>query len=67
MDRQSLGQPERLLTIDQVADWLAVSKRTVLRMIASQELVAVSVGRCRRVPESEYVAYMERLIRRSRG
>ncbi len=65
MERRSSDQPERLFTVGHVAELLGISDRTVYRKIASQELVAVSIGRCRRIPNSAYEAYLKSLMRQS--
>jgi excisionase family DNA binding protein len=41
------------LTIEQIADALQVSSRTIERRIAKGELRAIHVGRSRRIPISE--------------
>lgn len=47
--------------LQEVADRLAVSKRTVYRLIERGELSAVTVGADLRILESDLVAYIERL------
>ena len=59
-------QPERqtavarLLLIDQVAEGLGVSPRTVRRLIARRELVACRLGRSIRVHPDDLAAYVNR-------
>jgi excisionase family DNA binding protein len=53
---------ERLLTIPEVADRLAVSRAFVYELVAAGEIPAVSIGRARRVPESELDGYVHRLV-----
>lgn len=53
-----------LLTTSEVADLLHVSLRTVRRLIASNELEAVRIGRCVRVQDSVLQAFIERSARR---
>lgn len=38
------------VTARELADWLDVDRRTVVRMIAGQSLPAVKAGRCWRIP-----------------
>lgn len=44
--------PETFLTVKQVATRLAVGRTTVYELIAKQELIAIKIGRARRIPES---------------
>jgi excisionase family DNA binding protein len=53
-------QPSRLLLIDQVAEGLGVSTRTVRRLIARGELVACRFGRSVRVHPDDLAAYIDR-------
>jgi excisionase family DNA binding protein len=55
--RQSFA---RLLLIDQVAEGLGVSARTVRRLIARRELVACRLGRSVRVHPDDLAAYIDR-------
>lgn len=50
-----------LLTPDQVAQRLAVSRRTVYALVGSGELASVRVGRLRRVSIGQLRAYIERM------
>jgi excisionase family DNA binding protein len=50
----------RLLLIDQVAEGLGVSTRTVRRLIAKGELVACRLGRLVRVHPDDLAAYIDR-------
>jgi excisionase family DNA binding protein len=52
-------QPFRLLLIDQVAEGLGVSTRTVRRLIARRELVACHLGRSVRVHPDDLAAYID--------
>jgi excisionase family DNA binding protein len=57
------GRPDtRLLTVDQVSEVLQISRWTVYRLIWANELHAVQIGRCRRVPREALNAYLARLI-----
>ena len=48
----------RLLTIEEAAAALAVSVRTVRRLITARNLVAHRIGRCIRVSEEEISRYL---------
>ncbi|MFF0624711.1 helix-turn-helix domain-containing protein [Streptomyces sp. NPDC004296] len=50
--------PTSLLTVDQVADRLRVSRWTVYNLIRSRELASLTVGRCRRITEAAVDAYI---------
>jgi excisionase family DNA binding protein len=54
-------KPRELLTIEQAAEWLAVSRTTMFALIRDGVVPSVLIGRYRRVPSSELVAYIERL------
>jgi excisionase family DNA binding protein len=59
--RDERRQPfSRLPPIDQVAEGLGVSKRTVRRLIARHELVACRLGRSVRVHPDDLAAYIDR-------
>ncbi|MFI0906563.1 helix-turn-helix domain-containing protein [Streptomyces sioyaensis] len=50
--------PNALLTVDQVAARLYVSRWTVYNLIRSQELASLTIGRCRRISEAALDAYI---------
>lgn len=52
---------DALLTVDAVADYLAVSARTVERLVASGELRSVRIGRARRIPVAAVRGFRDRL------
>jgi excisionase family DNA binding protein len=54
-------KPRELLTIEQAAERLAVSRTTMFALIRDGVVPSVLIGRYRRVPLSELVAYIERL------
>jgi excisionase family DNA binding protein len=57
------GRPDaRLLTIDQVAELLQISRWSVYRLIWANDLRSVQIGRCRRVPQEALDAYLSQLI-----
>ena len=51
---------EKLLSTDQVADYLGVSTRTVARLVQRGELPAFRVGRALRFKLADLEAYMEK-------
>lgn len=53
----------RLLTVDQVAEVLQISRWTVYRLIWANDLRSVQIGRCRRIPRKALDAYLARLTR----
>jgi excisionase family DNA binding protein len=52
----------RLLTVDQVAETLQISRWSVYRLIWANDLHSVQIGRCRRVPRETLDAYLAQLI-----
>ncbi|GGU92493.1 hypothetical protein GCM10010211_69120 [Streptomyces albospinus] len=50
--------PTSLLTVDQVAGRLHVSRWTVYNLIRSRQLASLTVGRCRRITEAAVDAYI---------
>ncbi|MGH3489583.1 MAG: helix-turn-helix domain-containing protein [Actinopolymorphaceae bacterium] len=53
---------ERLLTVEEASEILAVSRWTVYRLIKERRVVSVLVGRCRRITASSLAEYMDELI-----
>jgi excisionase family DNA binding protein len=53
-----------LLTVDQVAALLQLSRWTVYNLIRSRELASVTIGRSRRISESAVHDYIARLTER---
>jgi excisionase family DNA binding protein len=51
---------EKLLTPDQVAEFLLVSRKTVYRIINSGKLEAIKVESILRIPEESLQKYMDR-------
>ncbi|HET7037934.1 MAG TPA: helix-turn-helix domain-containing protein [Thermomicrobiaceae bacterium] len=47
-----------IMTPEQVADYLQVSRETVYRLIRSGELAAVRIGRTYRIPHAELQAFL---------
>ena len=58
---------EQLLSVDDVARALSVSRRSVYRLVARGEIRGpVQVGKCSRFLASEVQAYVERLMAKRR-
>ncbi|QRP48251.1 excisionase family DNA-binding protein [Amycolatopsis sp. FDAARGOS 1241] len=51
-----------MLTVEQAADRLAVSRTTMFALIKDEVVLSVPVGRLTRIPADELTAYIERLI-----
>ncbi|MET9112852.1 helix-turn-helix domain-containing protein [Streptomyces longwoodensis] len=47
-----------VLTVDQVAERLGISRWKVHNLIRSRELVSFKIGRCRRISEAAVDAYI---------
>jgi excisionase family DNA binding protein len=58
-----LQESSALLTLDDVAEHLQVSRRTVERLIAAGELAATRIGAATRVHPDDLRAFVERLRR----
>ncbi len=56
--------PPILLTVDQVAARLQVSRWTVYNLIRSRELASVTIGRSRRISEAAVHDYISRLSKK---
>ena len=59
-----MPEPE-FLTVDEVAELLRVSARTVQRLLKEGKLPGVRVGRQWRIPRAELVAYLKAPTRAS--
>ncbi len=51
-----------LLTVDEAAEQLAVSRWTMYRLMKERYVVSVQVGRCRRVTAASLVQYVAALV-----
>lgn len=49
---------EKLYSVEEVAEYLGVAKRTVERWIRARDIGSVLIGRKRRVRESDLAAYL---------
>ena len=54
-------KPRLMLTIQEAADMLAISRSTVYQLIGAGALAPVSIGRLRRIPADELVDFVGRL------
>ena len=59
------GSVERLLTLDETADSLRVSVRTVQRLIAAGQLRPIRIGRRTLITEGEIRTYLSAAYRRA--
>jgi excisionase family DNA binding protein len=59
-----MSSAERLLTPDDVAERLQVSRRTIQRLVASGQLRPNYIGRLPRFTERELAAYLAAAYRR---
>jgi len=57
-------EPLRFLTLQEAAELLQVSKRTVERLIRCNELPALKVGRQWRIQKSELIKFIQSLNER---
>ncbi len=57
------ARPRLMLTIQEAADMLAISRSTVYQLISAGALAPVSIGRLRRIPADELVDFVGRLRR----
>jgi excisionase family DNA binding protein len=55
------ASPERLLTIEEAADWLRVSRWSVYNLIRAKQLRTVKIGRRRLVPPAALAECIELL------
>jgi excisionase family DNA binding protein len=61
-----MSQPTQLLTIKDTAAILAVSTRTVSRLVASGELESIRIGGARRIRSGALEKYINTLQRQQR-
>lgn len=52
--------PDRLLTVEEAAEILNISERTVATLIADGQIPSVKIRRCRRIPRKALLAYVRR-------
>ena len=55
-----------LLTVDETAEALAVSRSTIYRLLKSGDLVATRIGTAVRIPESSLRRFVDARIRTAR-
>lgn len=60
------GEPlAELITVQQAADRLAVSRWMIYRLIWENRLASVQIGRCRRIIRQSFDDYLANLIEKS--
>lgn len=58
---------ERLLTVEEVADWLAIATRRVMDLAREREIPGFKVGKDWRFSREEIAAYLEEKRNRPSG
>ncbi|UUV34288.1 helix-turn-helix domain-containing protein [Amycolatopsis roodepoortensis] len=53
--------PREMLTVEQAADRLSVSRTTMFALLRNEVVPSVLVGRYRRIPAAELATYVESL------
>jgi excisionase family DNA binding protein len=61
-DRMYTSPEGELITVQEAADRLAVSRWMVYRLIWDQQVVSVQIGRCRRIVRQSFDDYLAGLI-----
>ena len=56
-------KPRLMLTMQEAADMLAISRSTLYQLVGAGALATVSIGRLRRIPADELVDFVGRLRR----
>jgi excisionase family DNA binding protein len=56
-----------LLTVEQAARRLSVGRTTMFALLKSGEILSVRIGRLRRIPIEELIAYAARLANQQRA
>ncbi|MFD8500125.1 helix-turn-helix domain-containing protein [Amycolatopsis sp. NPDC059657] len=64
---EEANAPREMLTVEQAADRLAVSRTTMFALIKTEVVPSVLVGRYRRIPAGELAAYIDRLSGEQKG
>lgn len=59
---ETASAPRLLLSVEDAADRLALSRTRLYGLIKSGEIVSIRIGRLRRVPVESLAAFTERLI-----
>lgn len=59
--------PPRLLTVNQVAELLNLSRSFVRRLIGERRIPALRIGRAIRVPSEQLAAFVARALGREEG
>lgn len=64
---ENANTPREMLTVEQAADRLAVSRTTMFALIKDEVVPSVLVGRYRRIPAGELQVYIDRLSAEQEG
>jgi excisionase family DNA binding protein len=63
----AIAPGQLLITLEDAARCLAISRAHLYRLLQRNELAAIRLGRSRRVVRSALEAYVERLVREQAG
>jgi excisionase family DNA binding protein len=55
------GQEKLLLTVEEAALQLSLSRSTVYELLASGEIRSLKIGRCRRIPQNALAEFVSKL------
>ena len=64
---ETLGSKERLLSPNELADRLSISRWTVYKMLGDGRIQSVKIGRLVRIPESEVTRIVKQGLRKGIG
>lgn len=67
MNQHATGQPRVLLTIEQAAHQLSLSRTTMFRLIRTGDIASVRIGRARRIAAEAIEDYVYRLSAEQRA
>jgi excisionase family DNA binding protein len=60
--KDSVPAPRVLLTVEDAAARLSISRTTMFALIKAREITSVRIGHLRRIPVDELDAYAQRLV-----
>jgi|APSaa5957512535_1039671.scaffolds.fasta_scaffold44439_1 excisionase family DNA binding protein len=55
------GQEKLLLTVEEAALQLSLSRSTVYELLANGEIRSLKIGRCRRIPQNALAEFVSKL------
>ncbi|TDD08112.1 DNA-binding protein [Saccharopolyspora terrae] len=67
MNQRTTSQPRVLLTIEQAAHQLSLSRATMFRLIKTGDIASVRIGRARRIAAEAIEDYVHRLSAEQRA